>query len=404
MKKGISGIVLLFFTSAAFALDFGVVLGSEGSYTGAIEPEGFSVTGYASPWFSAVVSEKANFHVSGRMTYKYAENREPAGTFFFEPERTELNLHPVSAIRLSLGRQRFQDALEMTASGLFDGAGGSVNVGPCRLSLGAFYTGLLYKETAKIIMTAGDLEKYAKPLEAEGLEDYFASRRVLLALTGAFPALTPRTSLTVEGLAQFDVNDTPDALDTQYLELRFAAELLEGLYFDAGALGELIREREGGEVQRSAAVTAGLDWEVPGVLNDLLSAKFLWTAGRSGSEVRAFTPVGGIPAGKVFDPGLRALMRAGLSWQARLHGAVSAEGEAAYFIRTDVETLQDADMDGSSKSRLLGGEVYGSLVWAPDIAFRLNGGGGAFFPGWGGAFRGDAAVRWKVHLGVLVSL
>jgi hypothetical protein len=271
-----------------------------------------------------------------------------------------------------------------------------------RFSLGAFYTGLLYKKTAEIVMTANDQRNYEKPLDAEALAGYFASRRVLLALTGEFPALLPRMGLTAQGLAQIDVNDTSDTLHSQYLELRLTAELLDPLHLDVGALGELVQGPEG--IQRSAAVSAEVDWETPGPWNDLLSAKFLWTSGRSGSGVSAFIPVGGVTAGSVFDPGLRALMSAGLSYRARPLAGFSAGAGINYFIRTDLETLGDADLDDASDSRLLGGELSGSLTWAPDPAFMLTAGAGAFFPRWGGAFREDAPVRWKLNLGLLVSL
>jgi hypothetical protein len=198
------------------------------------------------------------------------------------------------------------------------------------------------------------------------------------------------------------VNDTANRLNTYYLEGRFTAELLEPLHFEVGVLGELLQGED--EVQGSAAVSGGADWEVPGELADLLSVRFLWTSGRSGEGVSAFIPVGGVSGGTIFYPGLRALMSAGLSYRARPLAALSAVAGAAYFIRTDLETLGDAELDGDSDSRLLGGEVYGSLVWAPDPAFRLNAGGGAFFPSWGGAFRGDAPVRWKVSFGLIVSL
>jgi hypothetical protein len=235
MKKNISGIMLIFLTAAAFAADVGVILGTDGQYTGAINPEGFSLTACAAPWVSAVLNEKLTFHASERPAYDYAENGEPPGAFFFEPERTELHWRPVSSVYATLGRQRFQDTLGLAVSGFFDGAGGSLDFGTVRLSLGVFYTGLL--------------------------------------------------------------------------------------------------------------------------------------------------------------PGLRALMSGGLSSRVRPLAAVSAGAGAAYFIRTDLETLGDRDVDGTSDSRLLGGELYSSLVWAPDPALRFNAGGGAFFPGWGGAFCAGAPVR-----------
>ncbi|MDR1024812.1 MAG: hypothetical protein LBL56_03730 [Treponema sp.] len=400
MKKGISGVMLLFFTTAAFAVDFGLVLGADGEYTGAAEGEGFSLTAYASPWVSAAWDEGLSFHVSGKLAYEYKENREPAGNYFFELERTEFNLRPASSLYISLGRRRFQDALGMVASGLFDGAGGDVQFGVGRLSLGVFYTGLLYKESAKILMSAEDLREYEKPLA--GVEGYFATRRVVAALTGEFPDLLSGIGLTAQGLAQFDVNGRAEALYTQYLELRCTAELGAALYVEAGALGELVQGTGG--IQGSAAGKAMLDWEVPGALNDLLSAKFLWTSGSIGGGMCAYIPVGGLSAGGVFDPGLRAIMNAALSYRARPLGGISAGAGAGYFIRTDLESLGDGELDAASESRLLGGELTGSLLWAPDPALMVNVGGGAFFPGWGGAFREGAPVRWKVNLQVIVSL
>jgi hypothetical protein len=305
-------------------------------------------------------------------------------------------------VYLGLGRQRFQDPAGFIAAGLFDGAGGSVNLGVCRLSLGAYYTGLLYKKTAKIILTPGDLERYEKPLGLEGLEGYFASRRVLLALTGEFPDVTSRMSLSAQALAQIDVNGGSEKLNTHYAEVSVGLEPVDPLHITLGGIGELVQGPD--KFRGSMAAFAGADWEVPGTLPDLLTAEWLWTGGNISGTVCAFTPVSGANAGRIFDGGTGALMRAGLSYRARLLAGFSAEGGGAYFIRTDVETLGDADIDGESASRLLGGEVYGSAVWSPDSVFRFSAGGGAFFPGWGGAYREDAAVRWKVNFGLIVSL
>jgi hypothetical protein len=396
------GILLFDMAAAVFGADFGLVLGMEGEYAKAVTPEEFSVTAAATPWFSMVFTEKIDMYVSGRMAFAYEETGEPPKFFFFEPERTELNLCPAPGLYVSLGRRRFEDPAGLIASGLFDGAGIGANLGGGRLSLGVYYTGLLYKETAKIILTGSDLERYAKPLDAAGLEGYFASRRVLLALTGEFPGLTSRAGLSAQALAQFDANGGEDTLNTQYLELRFTAEPADPLHINAGGVGELAQGPDG--KWGGMAAFAGAGWEVPGALTDLLSAEFLWTSGRVNKTVRAFTPVSGKNAGQVFDGGTGALMKAALSYRARPASSVSFEAGAGYFIRTDLETLGDLDLDGASKSRLLGGEAYCSLVWAPDPAFRLSAGDGAFFPGWGGAYRKGAPVKWKVNAGLLVSL
>jgi hypothetical protein len=168
----------------AFAADFGIILGTESAHHDNLKTEGSSLNATASPWVSAVLGETSDLYVSGKMTFiLYGENEEPPESYFFELERTEMNLRPAPGIFLTLGRQRFEDGAGLVASGLFDGAAGSVKLGMSRFSLGAYYTGLLYKETAQIIMTGGDLERYGKSFDSEGLAGYFAFRRALLAMT-----------------------------------------------------------------------------------------------------------------------------------------------------------------------------------------------------------------------------
>jgi hypothetical protein len=399
MRKLLCVILMMCSAAAVFGADFGLTLGTEGACAGNLNPEGFSITVTAVPWVSSALTEKIDAYVSGIVTFDYEEERGPEP--YFEMGRTELNLRPAPAVYLTLGRQQFRDPAGLIVSGLFDGAGGSINLGMGRLSLGAFYTGLLYKETAKIILTPGDLERYQKPLDA-GSEGYFASRRLLLAVTGEFPDLTSRTSLAAQALAQFDLNGDAEKLNTQYLELRFTVEPVDLLHINLGGLGELAQDS--GEQWGSAAFFAGADWEVSGSLPDLLSAEFLWTGGRISDTSRAFTPVSAANGGRIFDGGTGALARAGLSYRARPLAGFSFETGTAYFIRTDVETLGDADMDGDSDSRLLGGELYGSVVWSPDSVFQFGAGAGAFFPGLGGAYRKDAPVRWKINFGLIVSL
>jgi hypothetical protein len=118
-------------------------------YTGAIDPEGFSLASYAAPWVSAVLNENLNFHASGKLVYGYAENVEPLRCFLFELEQTELKWRAAPLFSITLGRQRFQDALGIAVSGLFGGAGGSVLLGTGRLSPGAFYTGSYTKKAPR---------------------------------------------------------------------------------------------------------------------------------------------------------------------------------------------------------------------------------------------------------------
>jgi hypothetical protein len=386
----------------AAAADFGLALSGEWKNVPDAKGTGFSLTGNITPWFSAAPGGKISLYISGKAAFEYknGQNGEAAGPPLFELERTELNYRPVPTVYLTLGRQRYQDSGGMIAAGFFDGLSGSAGLGRVRLSLGALYTGFLYKETAKILMTAQDREQYLEPLNYGSPETYFASRRILLPLDLEFSDLASRLSLALTLLAQIDVNDAP-ALDTQYLEARFGFDAADTLRFAVTGIGGMA-ESEGTELQTQVAAAFTANWSLPGRLADMLSAELRWGSGAVNDAIIPFIPVSSIAQGTVFTPALPGLMNLRAVYTARPHRTLSFAGEAVAFWRTDVETFKDRDLDGASKDRFLGTEMYGSLIWAFQSALRVTAGGGVFFPG--GAFIKDAGLRWEITAGIFLSL
>jgi hypothetical protein len=392
--------LLLQIGGAAGAADFGLVLSTAGDYMSDPGGEGFGFTGSLRPWLSAAPGEKTGLYVSGKVTVEYEYDGQAWKTPpLFELERTELNFRPAPAVYLALGRQRYRDGGGMIASGLFDGVRGSFGLGRARLTGGLFYTGFLYKETAEILMSAGDRDRYTKVFDYGDPESYFASRRALAVLGLEFPDVTPRLSLAFEVLGQFDFNGG-SALHTQYLETRLGFEAAGALRFTLAGIGALA-ESEGDTLAHFAAAF-GTEWDVPGGLRDMAEVELHWGSGAAGGSLGPFTPVNGAAPGTVFTPSLSGLMRVRAAYTARPWGALSLSAEGALFWRTDLETFKDGELDAVSKERFLGSEICGRLIWAPQSALRCTAGGGIFMPG--GAFRKDAAVRWKVNGGMIVSL
>jgi hypothetical protein len=394
-------ILILLVGVSAGAADFGLVLNTAGEYASDTGGEGFGFAGSFTPWFSTVMGGKTGLYLSGKVTLGYErENSAWMDPVLVELERTELNFSPVQAVYLVLGRQRYQDSGAMILSGLFDGIHGSFGLGRARLSLGAFYTGFLYKNTAEILMTREDLEKRQKPLDYGDLSSYFASRRVLVPLDLEFADLATRLSLALTLLGQIDVNDGP-ALHSQYLEARFGVEALDTLRFTLTGIGG-IEEPEDADPRINFAAALAADWDVPGALEDMLSAEVRWGSGAVNDRIGPFLPVSGIAQGLVFTPNLPGLMNARAAYAARLGRPISLAAEAVSFWRTDVETFSDPELEAGSKDRYLGTELHGSLVWALRSALRLTAGGGIFIPG--GAFVEDAGIRWKINAGIILSL
>jgi hypothetical protein len=389
---------------AVFSVDFGLVLNTAGEYLSDTDGQGFAFREGVTSWFASALGGKANLYLSGKVTFEYGYDKEAwVWPPLVELERTELNFRPVQAVYLTLGRQQFADMGKMIASGLFDGIYGNFGLGGARLSLGAFYTGFLYKETAEILMTAGDLEYYYRPFDYADPASYFASRRVFASVTVEFPDLTSRTSLEVSALGQFDLNgyEKDPALHSQYLEARFGLEALDSLRFFVTGIGGAA-ETEWTDPKFDFAAALEADWEVPGRLPDMFLAELRWGSGAVSDKIGPFKPISGIAQGSVFAPTLPGTMNARASYTARLHRAFSLSALAVFFGRTDLETFWDRELDGASKDRFLGWELYGQLIWAPQSALRFSAGGGAFFPG--GAFVEGAGIRWKVNAGVIVSL
>jgi hypothetical protein len=164
-----------------------------------------------------------------------------------------------------------------------------------------------------------------------------------------------------------------------------------------------LAENKGEDTYSHFATIAGVDWEVPGAVPDMLQAEIRWSSGAVNKDVRPFAPVTTVAQGQVFTPKLSGLMTLKGKYTIRLHKSFSTSVEGTYFIRTDGETLTGADYPAST-SRLLGGELYGTLLWVPASDLVVTMGGGAFFPDTGDVFVSNAPVWWKVTAGIMLSL
>jgi hypothetical protein len=337
------------------------------------------------------------------MVYEAEQWKPESPPILAELGRFEISWQPLPNVNLEAGRVRYKDPAGFIAAGLFDGLNGSLVLGGIRLSAGAFYTGLLYKETAKIVMTEGDAENYVTPLEYSDPDSYFASRRIVVSAGAEFPDLTPRTTLALNLLAQFDLNPESDnpSLHTQYFSARYTAQLLDTLSVTASLVAAQAEIEDTASLQFAAGAAA--DWDVPGNLRDSLHGEIRWSSGQVNDTVTAFAPISSIAQGQIFNPRLSAVMVLTAKYTARLHQTVSASAEGTYFVRTDGETLVGSEYPASS-SRLLGGELYGGVLWAPMSDLVVTAGGGAFFPGWGDVFVSDAPLRWKLRAALIVSL
>jgi hypothetical protein len=405
--------------ASAGAVDFGLVVvqdakietgsgsGSEISDAGETpDPAAFAYTPVLSLWFSASPGKRFSLYLSGRIGFEFAKEgdrsawRDPAA--LPELDRSEITWLVSPALYLKLGRQHFADPAGFAASGLFDGLGADLSLRESRFSAGVYYTGLLYKDRADIIMTGRDQEEYLKPLALD--ESYFASRRLLAALGWEKPGIGPRSSLALALLAQFDCNGDEKTLHSQYLSARYGLRLPAGFGLEGtAALG--LGEAPGDRGLFFAGALA-LNWMPPGGWDDNLSLRGIYSSPSYGDALMPFVPVNSLPQGQVFSPAIGGVSLVRGSYNLQPFRSLSVGAECSYFIRTDTVSFTDNQDPDKLKGEgyFLGGELYGTVRWTvlPDLA--LNIGGGVFFPGLGNAFVPEAKIQWNATLRLILAL
>jgi hypothetical protein len=210
-------------------------------------------------------------------------------------------------------------------------------------------------------------------------------------------------SLLLGGIGQFDFNDTDARIHSQWIEAQFTAPLGARFNTVSGAVIELAEET-GKDPCAAFALSAELQWFPATAVSDVWSIRGGFSSGAWNEVLRGFIPLTAKAQGKVLRPMLSGIALAETVYSARFHRSFSAEISGAYFFRTDNTTYAAPDMDAGSSSPLLGGELYGSLSWAPfsDVVFSL--GGGAFLPQTGNVFSDDAKVKYRVELAAGISL
>ncbi|MDR1288630.1 MAG: hypothetical protein LBK08_13570 [Treponema sp.] len=397
MKRNLTALVFFFgIIPFCFSQDFGVVLNQNALVSKGGEKIGITeYSGTAIPWFAAPLGSRADLYFSGGISARYEDEAlKPLPELY----RSEITWNPLASLRLELGRIPFRENLSAVMTGLFDGAAAGFNLGGGSVNAGVFYTGLLYKKTAHIYLGAQDREDYYDT------NVYFASRRVVAALhwekTGIFDT---GSSLVLGGVCQFDGNDTATRVHSQWLEAQFTAPLGTRFNTLSAAVFELAEET--GEDPRAAfALSAELQWFPAAALSGVWTIGGSFASGAWNDRLGSFVPLTAKAQGKVLRPMLSGIALAETAYSVRFHRSFSAAISGAYFFRTDKTTYAAPDMNAGTASPLLGGELYGSLSWAPFSDVLVSLGGGVFLPQTGKVFSPDAPVKYRVELAAGISL
>jgi hypothetical protein len=401
MRAPLLCLVLFFFgLGGLFSLDYGGILSQDLKLENSSADRAGLDPGYSlkiSPWASLVLPGNMFLYLSAGAAVQY-DGPEGWGPLF-EVDRFELTWRPRPNIFAEAGRFSYADPAGIVAEGLFDGAAASLGLGENRLSLGAYYTGLLYKKTAGVIMTSQDALDYADS------DRYFAPPRLFVSAAYAVPGLISwRDALTAGLIVQFDLRDGEDAkLHTQYAEVHYFWNPLDVLTFNLGGVFGLAQKET---AQYNYALSVRGDWALPTKMNGQFSLRFRYASGLADNNDAqgAFAPITVMSQSGVFSANFSGLMALSEIATLRPLENLSIVQEANFLMRTDLATFAAEGLDPDSRSHVLGLEICLSLVWAPFSDLGLSAGGGVFFPRKGGAFSGDAPPKWNFSLGAVLSL
>jgi hypothetical protein len=381
-------------TGFVFSSDFGLLLDQNTE----AEDKYYSYTPAFIPWFSWNNRQGMSVYLSGILSLKY--NNYDDGISDNDGLRKPLLLPELSRFSFTYrsgqrsfeaGRVEYADALGQTASGLFDGLRFQTASPIGGISVGAFYTGFLYKETAKILMTGNDALEYAKPVES--FDDYCASKRSLAFGRLDIP-LFEYHNFIFEALAQFDMNGNDEKLNSQYAQIVLEFFTRNNMKLSGGFVFETMENKDG-DFTAAYGALAVIETDVPGSLNDSLKLTAKFSSGPQDETFTGFIPLTSINQGMIFSGTFSGLWQAKISYAVRLLPSLLAETNASYFGRTYSET-------GSDGNRY-GGEIWASLAWQPLEDIRATLGGGVFLPGTGDVYHAGTDTMWKINAGLSLS-
>ena len=377
------------------ALDWGILTDHSVEQEGiGSKPDDIHYQAYLIPWLSSPLGQNADLYISAA----FNANLEK-GEWALAPElfRTEIALDFNNA-ELKFGRMQYSDPMGYINSGLFDGISFALDSSAGVFSAGAWYTGLLYKKTANINITAEDLAAYNDLLSYDNFADtYFASRRLAFALGWEHYGIKEVVRMKISVLGQADLNGRNTQFHSQYLVARAGIPLGDYFVLDLGGVAGFA---EAGEFQASLAGELGLSFFLPTQIQDRLKFTGIFSSGKSGS-LSPFIPITTISQGSILKAKISGLSLLGLDYTARLHRTFSFSLASTYFILSDLGTYQGWPLE--KNGYFLGNEFFARLIWSPVSDIQFNLGGGLFVPAMGNADP-EAGLKWKVELNATLAI
>jgi hypothetical protein len=318
--------------------------------------------------------------------------------------RTELGFN-FGAFGLKAGRFTYADPMGFVANSLYDGIQFTFDTALGQFALGGWYTGVLYKKNARILMTGYDRDIYSAPLvKKDFFNTYFAPQRMFYSLDWEHPSIGEFLQLKTTVTAQFDMTGQAESLHSQYFTFSAGMNFSRFLVTAGGSLEAF--EAKGAENPVSFAAAGELALYLPLHLkyDGQLILKARYGSGNTGGLFYAFTPITTSYYGEIFQAALAGHTILDITYSARFLETLGASFTVSYFIRNDPLIPANYIITGTEAGNsLLGAELFTKVVWSPFSDMQYTLGIGAFIPPYGNNWPGSGAI-WKIHLTTVLAL
>jgi hypothetical protein len=400
---------ILIFPAALSAAEYGFLLNQEirlerltaDSTLYKIPSEEYYYSGKFSGWISGRINETTSLFIQGSYDVKNESftNSNSAWKNAFELDRLEFSILPLDIFFANIGRVPFKDILGSVADGNFDGANVVFYSGSHSFSGGAFYTGLLYKETAKILMSDEDREDYSN-------SDYFAPKHYLFSVE--YNYTHPKFDFGVNVLRQADIHKDV-LMQSVYLLEKFSFWPLYNFNINLNTTAGMIVLLDG--LQFSVNPSLSMFYMTHGSFSGRVGFEAIWYSGNL-SNKKEMSVITRKQIGYIYNPELTNLLSLKAQYLASLTKSFSFETSLSIFLRTSPEIIPSywlfSEFETTKKNNnyLLGEEFVFNVIYSPFSDMIFNIGTGLFFPdsGIANVYSELTPVKWDIRLGLLISL
>ncbi len=357
--------------------------------------------------------------------------------YLFDVDSLVLDWRMLPSLRAALGRFIFSDFTGHVLNHKLDGALFTLDFPFAVVTVGAGFSGFVFKPASQIIMSRSD------DADQDDSDVYFAAQRIIEKLDILFPELFARQDLTLSLVMQQDLRDSGSLigsgetaefvtdhyggrLSTQYVGLGLSGPISSSFYYDAFfymGLGETLSYAEDSgsltgysyryDPIRAFLAGIGIRCYNEGFHSSRAELRFIFSSGdednttflegNTAGDSNLFVPISKETLGLAFEPQLGNLIVINANYSLKPVSNLQLMGRVLSFLRPTTGAIYAGGIDRSSDGLYLGTEIDAIANFRP---FPDLGGAaslGLFIPN-GDAFSGpDASPVLAARLEVSLS-